>query len=80
MLHRVWIKEGRRTRKRFTGQRRRITKCQERRFRQLALEDRFVTTSIIADQWFGKKVDLLVCVHTNIAAFEHLDLFPSVHY
>lgn len=52
---RVWTEEGRGTRRRPTGQPRRTTERQDRRFRQLALRDRFATTRQVADQWFGEE-------------------------
>ncbi|KAI4457829.1 integrase-like catalytic domain superfamily [Holotrichia oblita] len=47
---RVWIEEARGTRRRPIDQARRTTERQDRRFRQLALRERFATTLHIADQ------------------------------
>lgn len=52
---RVWREEGRGARRRPTGRPRRTTERQDRRFRQLALRDRFATTRQIADQWFREE-------------------------
>lgn len=61
-LSQVWNEEDKWKRKRPTDQPRCITERQDKRFRLLFLQDRFVTTCEIRDQWPGKeKNHLLVC-------------------